>query len=117
MINVIVVPENDNFKIDVSYRNIVAFEKNTQIPGLKEHNAKYLAPYWLTKNFKGVNRIFHIEGLDPETNEIKLGNSFVLKNSWDQMSNHRNYELHCLESFNLIEVNEGYLIPGEYDVK
>ncbi|MCG2760073.1 MAG: hypothetical protein L6407_02520 [Candidatus Delongbacteria bacterium] len=117
MINVIVVPENDNFKIDVSYRNIVGIDKNIGIPNLEQQNAKYLAPYWLSKDFKGVNRIYHIEGFDSKTNEIKLGNSFILKNSWNQMGNHRKFEYHSLESFNFVEVNEGYLILESYNVK
>jgi len=117
MINVIVVPEVESFKIDVSYRNVVWINKNIGTPRLKERNARYLVPYWLTKDIKGVNRIYHIEGFDPKNNEIILGNSFIIRNSWDKMGNHRKYEYHTLESFDFVEVKEGLLIPYNFEVK
>jgi len=52
MINVIVVPEVDSFKIDVSYRKVVWINKNIGTPRLKERNARYLVPYLVNKRYQ-----------------------------------------------------------------
>jgi hypothetical protein len=79
------------------------------VPKLEEHNARYLAPYWITEDIRGVNRLYHI--LDISDNEITLGNSFVLDKVWDDIGQYRKFEYHPLKSFNFIELKEGILIP------
>lgn len=112
MINVIVVPETDEFKEHVSHSSVVWINKNIA-PRLVDNNAKYLAPYWITDNFRGVNRIFHILShykCDDGTYEIILGNSFVLNEAWDNMGSPRKYEYHKLSEFGFAEITDGLLL-------
>lgn len=111
MINVIVVPETDKYKFDVSHDNVVYINPELGEPDLKRRNAKYLAPYWLSEQC--VNRVFHI--IKMADNDITLGNSFVLDENWDKMEQHRRFEYHSLESFNLVEAKEGILIQYKFN--
>ncbi|MGD0712357.1 MAG: hypothetical protein ABR968_14370 [Bacteroidales bacterium] len=111
MINVIVVPETDKYKFDVSHDSVVYINPELGEPNLEGRNAKYLAPYWIAEQC--VNRIFHIVGI--EENEITLGNSFVLDENWDKMEQHRRFEYHSLESFDLVEIKDGILISYKFN--
>lgn len=111
MINVIVVPETEGFKMDVSHENVVWISRNLGVPRLKDRNAKYLAPFWLTEKINGVNRLYHIEDVyvyDAVT-EIYLGNSFVVS-VWSNMGQHRRYEYHNLDVFGVTELQSGILV-------
>jgi len=109
-INVIVVPETEDFSHHVSHENVVWINKNLGTPKLKERNVKYVAPFWLSEENKGVDRIYHIKEVR-NGNELVLGNSFVLSEIWSAMGNHRKFEYHPLESFNFVEISDGLLIP------
>jgi hypothetical protein len=113
MINVIVVPETDDFKEHVSHESVVWINKNIGIPRIKDNNAKYLAPYWITDKFRGVNRVFHILDhykCENGTYEIILGNSFVIDKAWDKMGNPRKFEYHKLKDFGFEEIKDGLLL-------
>ena len=90
MINVIVVPETEEFQLDVSHRNVVWINKNLGVPRLKDRDARYLAPYW-TGQGGGVNRVYHIvDDRDVgDSTEIELGNSFVLRCRWMKIGQNR----------------------------
>ncbi|MCX6352821.1 MAG: hypothetical protein NTX03_13330 [Bacteroidetes bacterium] len=114
MINVIVVPETEEYKISVSHQSIVWISKNLGIPDLEGKNALYLAPYWLNEEPKGVLRLFHILSINTnssEASEIYLGNSFITPSIWNNMGQPRRFEYHNLESFGLMELRPGLLIP------
>jgi len=113
MINVIVVPEKEKFIEDVSHENIVWINKALGTPNLKGRNAKYLVPFWCTDENRGAKRIYHI--LDIEDNEITLGNSFIIEKEWNKMGQYRKFEYHSLESFNFVEVKDGFLIPYDFE--
>lgn len=113
MINVIVVPEKKEYIEHVSHENIVWINKDLGRPKLKERNAKYLVPYWCTNENRGAKRIYHILGI--KDNEITLGNSFVIEKEWNKMNQFRKFEYHPLESFNFIEVKDGFLIPYNFE--
>ncbi len=113
MINVIVVPETDDFKESVSHGSVVWINSNIGVPKLEGNNAKYLAPYWITDNFRGVNRVYHILDhykCNDGTYEIVLGNSFVLNDVWDNIGNPRKFEYHRLSEFGFAEITDGLLL-------
>ena len=112
MINVIVVPEKEEFIEPVSHKNIVWINtKKTGIPKLSEKNVKYLVPFWLRDKYSGVRKIYHI--LESTGSEITLGNSFLVETDFT-MKQRRKFEYHSLETFNFIEVKEGFLIPYKF---
>ena len=108
-----VVPETEDFTFNVSHENVVWINKSLGEPKLKERNAKYLAPYWITDDLRGVNRLYHI--LNISDNEITLGNSFVLDKIWDNMGQYRKFEYKPLKSFNFIELRDGILFPYDFN--
>lgn len=59
MTKVIVVPETEDYALDVSHSDTVWVTKNLGTPRLVEHQVGYLAPLWL-KEPVGVTRIYHI---------------------------------------------------------
>lgn len=114
MPQVIVVPETSDFIQPVSHESVVWINASLGTPRLDDRNARYLAPYWITENFRGVNRVYHITGVtksDDGTTIINLGNSFVLADLWDQIGNPRKFEYHPLSSFGLSEIENGLLRP------
>ncbi len=114
MTQVLVVPETENFKLDVTYNEVVYININLGVPQLIQRNAKYLGIYWLTDDFEGVNRIYQIldsPSIFDKCTEIRLGNSYILANTWHNMSQHRRFEYHNLEEFGLKEVANGILLP------
>lgn len=113
-VNVMVVPETEDFANSVSHESLVWINANLGTPKLNERNVKYLAPYWITEKLRGVNRVYHITNHSlcaDGTTEIELGNSFVLPRNelWDNMGNFRRFEYHALSSFGLMEIREGLL--------
>ncbi len=113
MPNVIVVPETDDFKLHVSHENIVWITRRLGVPLLEEHNAHYLAPFWLGEP-RGVSRIYHIPNLkkvivDDESTDIPLGNSFVLEKPWTGVGQYRRFEYHSLRDFGFEEDGPGIL--------
>ncbi|GIM54572.1 hypothetical protein [Capnocytophaga cynodegmi] len=114
-VNVIVVPQSDEYTFDVSHNGTVWINGNLGTPRLDERNVKYLAPYWLNPDNRGVYRIYHIlehYKLNNENNtyEIILGNSFVLDNKWDNVGNSRRFEYHKLKDFGFVEIKDGLLL-------
>jgi hypothetical protein len=110
MPKVIVVPETEEYALDVSHTDIVWVTKALGVPKLEEHDARYLAPLWL-KDPAGVTRIYHIlraEDVGTST-EISLGNSFVLLNAWNSPGQRRRFEYHDLSVFGLTEICPGLL--------
>lgn len=111
-IRVIVVPETEDFTHYVSHENVVGINTKLGTPDLIGRNAKYLAPYWITKNFRGVNRIYHILNALKDKNGntcIELGNSFVTNKPWDNMGQLVRFEYHDLSEFNFEEIQNGIL--------
>lgn len=110
-VNVLIVPETDDFKIHVSHGNIVWVNKNLGKPKLGEWNAKYLAPFWLLDK-KGINRIYHILSMNPtgDAYEFKLGNSFILNIPITEISQKRAFSYKSLREFNFVEINDGLLV-------
>jgi len=122
MTSVIVVPETDEFKQSVLHDNVAWINAKLGKPNLKGHNVHYLAPFWTTDDFRGVNRIFHIQSVEyfknePRSATIYLGNSFILPKAWNNMNQSVRFEYHNLESFNFIEIKEGLLIPYDLDIE
>ena len=113
MISVIVVPQNrEDLKLDILEGDVIYINKKLGEPQLENHNAKYIAPFFLEKG--KVVRIYHIIGKNFETPEafpydIYLGNSFLV--DWNKDANHRRFTYHALEEFGLREVEEGFLLP------
>ena len=109
---VIVVPETDGFRLDVSHADTVWINIALGVPQLTARQAVYLAPCWLGSR-RGVWRVYHILSATPgPTNtEIQLGNSFVLPVPWDRMGQHRRFEYHPLASLGLEEISPGLLRP------
>jgi len=115
MKHVMVVPETDDFKHPVSHENVVWINAKLGTPNLGGWDAQYLAPYWITEGFRGVNRVYHIISVTKDENGttvIKLGNSFVVEPVWDKMGNPRKFEYHPLDSFGLSELQPGLLKPA-----
>jgi hypothetical protein len=118
MPNVLVVPETDDYRHHVSHCGLVWVTKKLGVPDLHKNNATYLAPFWIGKD-EGVNRVFHILNVqDRQENndtEFQLGNSFVLRETWTGMIQHRKFEYRALSTFGLRELNPelypGILIP------
>lgn len=111
MSKVIVVPETEDYTLDVSHANVVWITKALGNPKLKDHDARYLAPLWL-KQPSGVTRIYHIlDVLDAATStEIRLGNSFTLDQPWDSPGQRRRFEYHNLSTFGFAEICPGLLL-------
>lgn len=113
-IKVMVVPETPKFKSDTTYRNQIYINSELGKPDLKGRNAKYVAPFWLQEKQQGVNRVYYIENMvladDKSCYIITLGNSFVLKNIWNNMGNHRKFEYHDLIDFGFVEIKKGLLM-------
>jgi hypothetical protein len=115
MINVIVVPENDEFKYDVTHNLEVYINKDIGQPKLQERNVKYLAPFWLNKAEYGVDRLYHIVSV--VDNVIYLGNSFILNEIWNKAGQTRKFEYHSLDSFNFVEIKDGLLTHYDFNSK
>jgi hypothetical protein len=115
MINVIVVPEINEYIKSTAYDLEVYINKEIGLPKLKENKAKYLAPFWLDEKNRGVDRIYHITGI--KDNVIYLGNSFVLKKRWTNAGQTRKFEYHPLESFDFVEISDGLLINYDFNKK
>jgi len=118
-IQVIVVPENNEFKHDVSHDLVVYTNKNIGKPQIVERNAKYLVPYWLDKHY--ADRIYEIRPFQVYEEEtcfvINLGNSFLLEKKWNNMGNKLHYEYWSLSEFGMKEVSNGILVPNDFDIK
>ena len=106
-----VVPETEEYALDVSHSNTVWVTKALGTPRLEDHQATYLAPLWL-KEPAGVTRIYHILGaVDIEhATEISLGNSFVITSAWDALGQRRRFEYHDLSDFGFVEIKPGLLL-------
>jgi hypothetical protein len=117
MINVIVVPENDDFKHDATQNLVVYINKALGIPKLKDHNAKYLAPFWLKEGY--VDRLYHIVKVSENESDnaivIYLGNSFILKEKWKKNRQTQRFEYHPLKSFNFVEITDGLLLSFNFN--
>lgn len=112
MAQVIVVPETDEFTHPVSHESEVWINAKLGTPNLEGRDVKYLAPYWITEKFRGVNRVYHILTVSKDVNGttiIQLGNSFVTNKTWDHMGQVRKFEYHDLNEFGFIEIAEGLL--------
>jgi len=111
MPKVIVVPETEEYVLDVSHENSVWVTKSLGTPRLEEHGADYLAPLWL-KEPSGVIRIYHILDVANigHATELKLGNSFVLPQPWNATGQRRRFEYHNLEEFGFAEIKPGLLL-------
>jgi hypothetical protein len=109
-ISVLVVPETEEFTVDVSHNNVVWINKKLGEPNLKGRNAKYLMPYWL-KEPEGANRIYHIFEMKEHDNcyGIYLGNSFVLSETWGSIGQKRRFEYWDLSEFDFVEICPGLL--------
>jgi len=112
MPNVIVVPETEEFNIHVSHENIVWITKNLGTPHLEEHDARYLAPFWISEPY-GVTRIYHILDVRDadNTTELTLGNSFVLPQPWTDLGQRRRFEYVDLNRLGFVEAWPGMLVP------
>lgn len=115
-INVIVVPETDEYKFGTYQDNVIWINKTLGRPDLNGWDARYIAPFWLSGSNIGVDRVFEIINISEGENvyEIYLGNSFVVEN-WDKMHQHRRFEYHPLRSFNLIEIKSGLLLSYTFE--
>ena len=112
MKQVIVVPETDDFKHPVSHESVVWINAALGNPNLDGRDVQYLAPYWITEDFRGVNRVYHIAGVtknEDGTTVITLGNSFVIDQPWNGMGQTRKFEYHGLNEFGLEEIQNGLL--------
>ena len=112
MKQVIVVPETDDFKHPVSHESVVWINSKLGNPNLTGRDVQYLAPYWITEDFRGVDRVYHIASVSKNgdgTTIIKLGNSFIINKPWDDMGQTRKFEYHSLSEFGLEELEEGLL--------
>jgi len=112
MSEVIVVPETDDFTYPVSHECIVWINANLGTPNLSGRGVRYLAPYWITEDLRGVNRLYHILDLrkdDKGVTTIVLGNSFVTPKLWDSMGQTRKFEYHSLNEFGMEEIEPGLL--------
>ena len=112
MAAVIVVPETDGFRLDVSHADTVWINSALGVPQLGARQAHYLAPCWVGTR-RGVWRVYHILSatVGASNTEIRLGNSFVLPQPWDAMGQHRRFEYHDLAALGLEEVSPGMLRP------
>ena len=106
---VLVVPETDYFRLDVSHSDIVWINSALGLPQLAARNARYVAPCWKGAR-RGVRRVYHILDMcvGDDCTEIRLGNSFVVP-AWDNMAQDRQFEYHDLATFGLEEISPGLL--------
>ena len=112
MTQVIVVPETDEYTHPVSHESEVWINSKLGTPDLAGRDAKYLAPYWITEKFRGVDRVYHILNVSKSadgTTLIQLGNSFVTSEPWDNMGQLRKFEYHDLSEFGFLEIEDGLL--------
>ena len=114
MTNVIVVPETEEYQLDVSHRYVVWINRKLGVPQLEDNEARYLAPFWIGEN-EGVNRVYHIVDVRDagESTEIELGNSFVLPSRWTNIGQKRRFEYHPLADFSFLEIRPGLLIANQ----
>ncbi len=110
MINVIVVPETDEFKHDLFHGEEIYINDALGEPNLANRNVKYIAPYLLKE--QRVLRVYEILEMRhvPPSYEIYLGNSYRVKNGgWNAMGQHRKFEYHALDKFGFKEIEKGFL--------
>ncbi|UTC61414.1 hypothetical protein E4O05_07545 [Treponema sp. OMZ 787] len=102
MENVIVIPETEDYKLDVLYDSIVYINQALGVPKLKEHNVKYCAPFWLKYN--AVYRLYEINnhGKNGSSYFIELGTGFLLPQPWNNMGQRLRFEYHQLSSFGVV---------------
>lgn len=112
MIHVIVVPETNEFKEDVSHEDMVYINLKLGVPKLKDWAARYVAPCWLYGEKPGARRIYHVLStfVDSQSTVLRLGNSFLLPEVWNGMGQSRRFEYHPLKNFGYVEVQEGHLM-------
>ena len=112
MIQVIVVPQTDEFKEDVSHNDMVYINLNLGEPNLGGRDARYAAPCWLYADKPGVRRVYQILSTftDGQSTVLRLGNSFLLDEVWNDMGQSRRYEYHPLKNFGYVEVQKGHLM-------
>lgn len=111
-IHVIVVPEKEKWVKDVTFKSSIYISSKLGKPKLGHRNAKYIAPFWLTGEKKGVDRVYHIIGTrvaDNGTTIITLGNSFAVAPLWNNMGSHRKFEYAPLSDFGFVEITDGLL--------
>ncbi len=110
-LKVIVIPETDDFALDVSHRNLAWTNKNLGEPQLDKHNARYLAPLWLENNV-GINRVYHILNIEEhdESYEFVLGNSFILPEPYNDINQRRVFSYKPLHELGFVEAKIGLLI-------
>ncbi|OIR13284.1 hypothetical protein GALL_56690 [mine drainage metagenome] len=110
-ITVMVIPELKEYKNDAFTGEVIYIHRKLGEPKFKEHNTRYIAPYWLDVN--QVERIYQILEVRAvgDSYEVYLGNSFILKDGWDNIGQRRKYEYHSLESFGFSEAADGFLVP------
>lgn len=111
MINVIVVPEKDEFEKDVLVGEVIYINEELGRPNLEGWNAKYIAPFLLRE--QKVFRIYEILScihVKPSY-EIYLGNSYIVAADWNNMNQVRRFEYHPLNEFGFTEIKKGFLIP------
>lgn len=113
MTNVIVVPETEEYRLDVSHGDLVWINRQLGVPQLEANDTRYLAPFWIGE--EGVNRIYHIVDVRDagESTEIGLGNSFVLPSRWTNIGQRRRFEYHPLADFGFLEIRPGLLIANQ----
>lgn len=110
MEKVIIIPETKEFTLHVSHENIAWTNKNLGEPKIEEHNVKYLAPFWLKGN-EGITRLYHIIDFSESENaySFQLGNSFILDEPLNELSQRRVFSYRSLYDFGFIEIGKGLL--------
>lgn len=114
MVNVIVVPETDEFREDLFHNEVIYINQELGKPNLKGRNVKFIAPFLLRE--KKVLRVYQILDMKhvPPSYEIYLGNSFLVQVPWNNMNQHTRFEYHSLNDFNFIELIDGFLFPHNF---
>ena len=86
MINVIVVPETDAFREDLFHGETIYINEALGEPNLKGRNVRYVAPYLMKE--QRVLRLYQIIDMKhvKPSYEIYLGNSFLLKQPWNNLN-------------------------------
>lgn len=113
---VLVVPQDGNYINEITQLDVIYINKNLGLPDLERWNSKYIAPFWNSKERYGVNRIYHIKGIDTsglDVYQVYLGNSFVV-NKKIELGQMRRFEYVKLSNFNLIEIKDGLLMEYNY---
>ena len=74
--------------------------------------SRYVAPYWIGGETRGVKRIYHILTVanDGQSTVLTLCNSFVLDEPWDGMGQARRFSYYPLKDFGFVELQEGFLL-------